>query len=1040
MLVALVVAHLAPSGSLLPVQLRCEALVDPVGIGTATPRLSWKLNPRLPNSYDLDQTGYEITVGSKPGAADFWSTGKVKSSQTVDVPYRGRSLTSGQPVWWQVRVYDEKGRASGWSKPAKWSIGLLNASDWKAQWIGFDEPSSVTAQNDPFRNAQWMWSKTPADQVRLHRRVNFPTVPNRATAHISVDDQFTLRVNGKVVASSDGKTDAWRRPTTIDLKPSLKVGENQFVLEAKNNPGGQAGALFAADMVFGDKSYRLISDGNWEATVGDRSPAEPVRVISAYGGDPWGKLGPQTLVLPPPRLLRKVFALRGPVKRAVLYGSALGLLELRLNGEKVGNEYFMPGWTDYAKRVYVRGYDVTNLLRSRANALGIVLGDGWYAGYVGYGGRRNHYGSKIRALAQLEIEYQDGSKQTVGTDSSWRASTGPVEYSDFLMGETYDANKETAWDTAGFTATGWKSVDTGSEMSPAQEPFPGQPVTAFAVLKPKRISEPKKGVYVLDLGQNMAGFARLQIRGRKGMKVQLRFAERLNPDGTIYTTNLRSARATDTYVSKGAPKEVWEPKFTFHGFQYIEVTGLDHKPSGDEVVGVAVSSNCPSIGTIETSDGMINKLISNALWTQRANFIDIPTDCPQRDERLGWTGDAQAYVRTASMLADVQPFFTKWLVALDDAQRADGQYPMVAPVKVAGDDGGPAWADAGVICPWTIYNVYGDKQLLARHYPQMKKFIEFCVKRSTPDLLPPKQFHCFGDWLNINSPTPNEVIYTAYFAGSTRIVADAAAQLEKVEEATKYRNLYERIRTSFQKEYVAPDGTVRGDSQCAYVLALAFDLLPAVVRQKSIDRFIADIERRGWHLSTGFVGTRDIMNVLSKIGRNDVAFRLLHNKTFPSWGFTIVNGATSIWERWDGWTPEKGFQDPGMNSFAHYAFGAVVGWIFDQPAGIRSSTPGFAHPVIAPQIDPNLSYLRSSYDSVRGKLVSNWSVKNGKLTMKVVVPPNVRAQVYVPATNVHVRPNRLPARMPKLPSLGNRPTPVLYQLGSGEYEFTGDIR
>jgi alpha-L-rhamnosidase len=348
------------------------------------------------------------------------------------------------------------------------------------------------------------------------------------------------------------------------------------------------------------------------------------------------------------------------------------------------------------------------------------------------------------------------------------------------------------------------------------------------------------------------------------------------------------------------------------------------------------------------------------------------------------------------MLADVQPFFTKWLVSLDDGQRADGQYPMVAPVKVAGDDGGPAWADAGVICPWTIYDTYGDRELLARHYPNMKRFVEFCEKRSTADLLPPAQFHCFGDWLNINSPTPNEVIYSAYFAGSTRILARAARVLGKDADAVRYEALYARLRDVFTKTYVSADGTVRGDSQCGYVLALAFDLLPEELATKAADRLVADIEKRGWHLSTGFVGTRDIMHVLSKIGRNDVAFRLLHNTTFPSWGFTIANGATSIWERWDGWTPEKGFQDPGMNSFAHYAFGAVVGWMFDQPAGISNLTPGFEKVKIAPQIDPNLKWLKSSYNSVRGPIVSNWSVKDKVVSMSVVIPPNVTAEVHIP--------------------------------------------
>ncbi|MFZ4509301.1 MAG: family 78 glycoside hydrolase catalytic domain, partial [Fimbriimonas sp.] len=572
-------------------------------------------------------------------------------------------------------------------------------------------------------------------------------------------------------------------------------------------------------------------------------------------------------------------------------------------------------------------------------------------------------------------------------------------------------------------------VDTGAEMNPAVEAFPGQPVRPFAELRAKTITEPTKGAYVLNLGQNIAGYARLRVEGTKGQKITLRFAERLSPDGNIYTTNLRGARTIDTYTCRGGGVETWEPRFTFHGFQYIEVTGLGRKPKPDEVVAIAVSSDTPTVGKIETSDRMINQLVSNAWWTQRMNFIDVPTDCPQRDERLGWTGDAQAYVRTATMLTDVEPFFDKWLVTLDDAQRADGQFPMVAPVKVAGDDGGPAWADAGVICPWTIYDVYGNEALLRRHYPQMKKFVDFCQKRSTPKLLPPAQFHCFGDWLNINSPTPNEVIYTAYFAGSARILSQAAGRLGNRADEAKYRDLYEKIRSAFQDAYVSPDGRVRGESQCAYVLALGFDLLDEARVPLASKLLVADIEKRGWHLSTGFVGTRDIMHVLSKIGRNDVAFRLLHNKTFPSWGFTIVNGATSIWERWDGWTPDKGFQDAGMNSFSHYAFGAVVGWVMAQPAGIQNLEPGFRVVKVAPQIDPNLKWLRASYDSVRGLVRSEWKVQGSKLTLRVVVPPNVRAEIHVPATSVVA-----PAEAGSGSAAGKV---TIYRVGSGDYTFVG---
>ncbi|HLO98173.1 MAG TPA: family 78 glycoside hydrolase catalytic domain, partial [Fimbriimonas sp.] len=475
--------------------------------------------------------------------------------------------------------------------------------------------------------------------------------------------------------------------------------------------------------------------------------------------------------------------------------------------------------------------------------------------------------------------------------------------------------------------------------------------------------------------------------------IQLRHAERLNPDGTIYTTNLRTADSNDTYICADDKPVKWHPTFTFHGFQYVEVTGVSSKPNLNMIEGIALSSDTPVVGNLTTSDGMLNKLVQNAYWTQRMNFIDVPTDCPQRDERLGWTGDAQAFIRTACTVTDSQAFFNKWLVDLDDGQRADGQYPMVAPVKVAGDDGGPAWADAGVICPWTSYQMYGDKTMLMRHYPNMKEFVEFCIKRSGDTRMPPAQFHCFGDWLSINANTPNEVIYVAYFAYSSHLLSLAAAELGKTDDAAYYSKVSSDVKAAFVKNFVGPDGKVKGETQCGYVLALAFDLVPADMRNKLADLLVADIEKRGSTLSTGFVGTRDIMNALSSVGRQDIALKLLHQTTFPSWGFSIVNGATSIWERWDGWTPEKGFQDPGMNSFAHYAFGAVVGWMYKELGGIDNTAPAFADISIKPLFDPKLDFVNASYDSIQGPITVNWKRANGEIDVTVEIPPNTTALV-----------------------------------------------
>ena len=431
-----------------------------------------------------------------------------------------------------------------------------------------------------------------------------------------------------------------------------------------------------------------------------------------------------------------------------------------------------------------------------------MLADGWYSGYIGWDKKRDHYGQHPRYRAQLHIEYADGSAEDFGSSPDWKAATGPILGADILKGENYDARREiTGWDTPKFDASKWDAVSTGATWSPVIQPHPGPPIRIIQEFKAKEITEPEPGVYVLNLGQNFAGVARLKIRGSAGQKITLRFAERLKPDGTIYTANLRSATATDSYICRGKGVETWMPRFTYHGFQYIEVTGLEQKPKPDTVVGLALSSDTPVVGKFDCDDPMLNKLHSNIYWTQRANFMDVPTDCPQRDERLGWTGDAQVYIRTATLNTDVQPFFTKWLVDLQDAQRSDGQFPMVAPLVVAGNDGGPAWADAGVICPWTIYEVYGDRRELARHYASMCRYVEFCRDRCTPDLLPPAKFHCFGDWLNIHDDTPRDVIYTAYFAHSTRLTARAA---EPLSAKPKMRRGGKRFLNGSRARSIAP--------------------------------------------------------------------------------------------------------------------------------------------------------------------------------------------------------------------------------------------
>ncbi|MBN1764963.1 MAG: family 78 glycoside hydrolase catalytic domain [Sedimentisphaerales bacterium] len=1050
-------------GNLTADYLRCEYRVDPLGIDEVRPRLSWIVESKQRGQA---QRAYRVLVASswenlEADRGDLWDSGKVETDETIGIIYEGKELLSHMRCFWKVCIWDKDSKPSVWSRPAQWSMGFLEKSDWQAQWIGYNPPETQDQVQNILNESNWIWypEGNPTEYTstgkRFFRRIVTLTPDktiSRAKCIISADDRFELFINGKLV----GKGNNWNMATIFDVKDFLKYPDNVIAVMVENvgDSENPAGLIVSIDIEFTsgdhfkpitDEQWLVSNEGKvrWRDTDFDHSDWPQAQVLGRYGIEPWGEIKDASVVLPPARYLRREFTLKKSVHRAMLYATALGIYELRINGEKAGRDYFTPGWTDYNQRIYYNTYDVTDMLRPDGNAVGAVLADGWYAGYVGYGRERNHYGRELRLLGQLRLEYTDGSIETVATDDTWKASLGPLRQADFLMGEVYDATREMpGWDLPGFDASGWEPVVVGADTGAKIQAAPHGPVREMAVIKPVSVAEPVKGVYVLDMGQNFAGVIRFGFKGNKGQKIIIRYAERLNPDGTIYTENLRSARATDTYICKDDSEVIWQPRFTFHGFQYVEVTGLNVRPDLETISGIALSSDTPVVGSFSCSDEMINKLYSNIVWTQRMNFIDIPTDCPQRDERMGWTGDAQIYIRTACMNTDVQAFFTKWLVDLYDAQREDGQLPMVAPLKVAGDDGGPAWADAGIICPWTIYQIYGDQRILEKHYNGMKRFIDFCRSRSTAELLPPDEFHCFGDWLNIDADTPSEVIYTAYFAYAAKLMAQTAQVLGKTEDAEKYKELFERIRTAFNRAYVGEEGEIKGETQCGYVLALAFELLDPEKQDLAARRLAADIDSRDGHLSTGFVGTKDLMLVLSKIGRNDVAYRLLHNTTFPSWGFSIEQGATSIWERWNGWTPEDGFADPNMNSFAHYSFGAVGQWMFENIGGIDTDGPGFKRIIIRSRPGGKIRAATTRYNSIHGMISTDWNLEHNKFTLDVTIPANTNATVYIPTDDPEsVTESELPAgKAQGVHFLMMEDHAAVYEIESGNYFFSSKLK
>lgn len=697
--------------------------------------------------------------------------------------------------------------------------------------------------------------------------------------------------------------------------------------------------------------------------------------------------------------LRKTFVAGESVKRAVLYVTALGLYEAHINGRRVGDHVLAPDWTDYRKRVRYQAYNVADLLKTGDNVIGALLANGWFSGHIGNGGFE-FFGAQPAFLAQLEITYADGHTDRIVTDESWKWHSSPILASDFMLGETYDARKEIpSWDRPELDDTAWPPAHARDEFSRNLQAQVVEPVRELAELKPKSMKETAPGHWAYDLGQNMVGVVRLKTSAPAGTKITLRHAEMLNPSGEIYTANLRGAPSVDEYICKGDGVEIWQPRFTFHGFRYVELSGLTNAPGFDAVTGIVIGTDTRRTGEFACSDPRLNQLQSNIQWGQRGNYLSVPTDCPQRDERLGWMGDAEVFVRTATYNADVAAFFSKWLVDVDDGQSPEGAYGDVSP-NTMGGKGTPAWADAGVICPWTIYQAYGDKRILQQHLPAMTRWVEFMRRHSDHFIRDGDRGSDYGDWLSINANTPKELIGTAFFAYSTRLLAQSYRALGQNASARKYERLFQKIKAAFNKRYVSPDGRIKGDTQCAYAMALKFDVLPAKLRPKAADHLVADIKAKGNHLSTGFVGVSYLLPVLAETGNADVAYQLLMQDTFPSWLFSVKYGATTIWERWDGWTPENGFQDPGMNSFNHYSLGSCGEFLFAGIGGIRPASPGFREIRIEPIIGENLSWANASFDSITGKIATAWKRDGGQIILDVAIPANTTATVCIPTRNV----------------------------------------
>lgn len=754
-------------------------------------------------------------------------------------------------------------------------------------------------------------------------------------------------------------------------------------------------------------------------------------------------------ILRPAVYFRKSFTGKKKIARATLYISAKGMYEARINGQRVGDAYLSPGWTSYNNRLQYQLYDVSNLVRQGDNAIGIIAGNGWYRGFLAWSNHKDSYGKQIAILAQLMIHYTDGSSSITGTDESWQCHTGPIRYSEIYHGETIDARlEEKGWDAPGFTSSGWATVKKAAEQTAPLIPTINEPIRKHERFSPVKIFTNDKGEQIADFGQNLVGWVEVRISGKPGDSIRLSHAEVLDKYGHFYTDNLRVARQQNTYILKGEGTEFFEPHFTFQGFRYIKLDGFSGTLTSDMFTAVALYSDMPETGSFTSSDKLINQLQHNIQWGQRGNFLDVPTDCPQRDERLGWTGDAQVFSRTAMFNFNVRNFFAKWLKDVAADQLPNGSVPFVIPnVLGNGSAGSTGWADVATIIPWNVYLAYGDTSVLADQYSSMKAWVGFMEKNSK-DGLWATGFH-FGDWLfyrpfddndGRSAVTDKYLIAQCFFAHSTNLLRKTAIVLGKQDDAVYYTQLLEKIRTAFMREYVTATGRLVSGTQTAYVLALQFDMLPENQRAQAAARLAENIKSYGYHLTTGFLGTPYLCHVLSRYGYTDIAYRLLQQESYPSWLYPVKMGATTIWERWDGIKPDSSFQTPGMNSFNHYAYGAIGDWMYRVAAGLdtKENQPGYKQLQVHPHPGGTFTDMHARLLTSYGPAASGWKKTATGLEVAVTIPANTTALIYLPAASAETvtENGKQLSTVTGIKITGIENGELVLEAGSGNYLFT----
>jgi len=736
----------------------------------------------------------------------------------------------------------------------------------------------------------------------------------------------------------------------------------------------------------------LLNNDDWEAKWVYLRPEE--------------KINKHTIYIP--EYLRRTFTKAGDISKARLYITSRGVFEVQINGQKIGHDVMTPGWTPYKKRIETLTYDVTDFLQEGTNVIGVIVGQGWYWGRINYFDKKWSEKPYPAAICQLEIAYRNGKKQTVLSDSKWKGTTnGPIRYSGIYDGEVYDANLEMpGWSTFEVEDVDWKNVDTEiADDNISLLPKRHFAVTQKDVLSVGNITEPEPGVFVFDLGQNMVGVPQLNIPVRKNQKVTIRFAEMLQQDGSIYTANYRTAKSTDYYIPRQDGKISWKPKFTFHGFRYVELSGFDDsfKPDTSWIKGIVQYSDFVKTGYFNSSNEKLNQLQSNIKWGLKGNFLDIPTDCPQRDERMGWTGDAQVFAPTAVLNYDVYPFWASWLQSMREEQYGNGRIPIVIPSNRSYESSA-GWSDAATVIPWELYRRTGDKNVLKENYQMMKGLINYYISVNSSNH---KNLMPLGDWLQPFSnnredsnkgETSIELIEAAYFARSVGLTLKVSEVLGYQSDTQKLSLLLDSAKNKFENDYFDENGrlTTEFETQTGYLMALGFDLVSDELAKKIVPHLVRKIKDADNHLRTGFLGTPLLAPVLDKYGNTDLMYTILLKETYPSWFYSINQGATTLWERWNSYSHLEGFGDESMNSFNHYAYGAIGQWLYEGIAGISPLEPGYKKILIAPKIGSQLDYAGAKYNSVYGLITSNWKKIDDGLELHFTIPPNTTAKLIIP--------------------------------------------